>query len=250
MPIDPSHQQIGKSVGAKLREARLAKKFTQSQLAGEDFSVSYISAIERGQIQPSLRALEIFASRLGLSSKDLLVNYSQNGNAGADIKEQEGAIDEADWRLLLALSATHQGATRQAILKLRDTLSHPTTPEQELFLSYALALAFYHNRQWQESEQLLADLAIRVKDSDEAFSIHILNLQGAIHASMHNYAQGLSIHQRCLEQLEMQPTPDPLLLIEVYSHLGNHLFHLERLPEAQQAFAAALDLLQTLTPEQ
>lgn len=250
MPPDPSHQQIGKSVGAKLREARLAKKFTQSQLAGEDFSVSYISAIERGQIHPSLRALEIFATRLGLTSKDLLVNYSQNGNAAADIKAQEGAIDEADWRLLLAVSAVYQGAAQQAILQLRDTLSHPTAPEQELFLCYALALAFYHNQQWQESEEVLADLANRVKASDDIFSIHILNLQGILHASMRNYAQGLAIHLRCLEQLEMQPAPDPLLLIEVYSHLGNHLFHLERLPEARQAFTSALDLLQTLTPEQ
>lgn len=250
MSPDPSHQQIGKSVGAKLREARLAKKFTQSQLAGEDFSVSYISAIERGQIHPSLRALEIFANRLGLSSKDLLANYAQNGNADADSSEQERAIDEADWQLLLALSEMNQGGAQQAILRLRDTLSHPTTPEQQLFLTYALALALYHNRQWQESEQVLADLAQRLKDSDDVFSIHILHLQGVLHASMHNYTQGLAIHQRCLEQLEGQAMPDPLLLIQVYSHLGNHLFHLERLQEAQEAFAAALELLRVLTPEQ
>src|ERR1700693_5650718 len=72
MAYDSDLRRIGQTVGAKLRAARLARKFTQSQLAQPDFSVSYVSAIERGQIHPSLRALEIFAQRLGLSSSDLL----------------------------------------------------------------------------------------------------------------------------------------------------------------------------------
>src|SRR5258708_4837640 len=80
MPSDQSHQSIGQSVGAKLRTARLAKKYTQGRLAQPDFSVSYISAIERGQINPSLRALEILATRLGLSSTDLLPQASSNNS--------------------------------------------------------------------------------------------------------------------------------------------------------------------------
>src|SRR2546427_10307703 len=72
MISDSNLRRIGQIVGAKLREARLARKFTQSKLARPDFSVSYVSAIERGQIHPSLRALEIFAQRLGISSSDLL----------------------------------------------------------------------------------------------------------------------------------------------------------------------------------
>src|SRR5437660_10647848 len=77
MATDPSHGMIGKNVGAKLRAARLAHNYTQGQLAAPDFSVSYISAIERGQIRPSLRALEILATRLGLSSTQLLPQRTQ-----------------------------------------------------------------------------------------------------------------------------------------------------------------------------
>src|SRR5436309_375243 len=72
MSTDDSHSQMGQSVGARIRAARQAKKYTQSQLASPDFSVSYISAIERGQIHPSLRALEILARRLDLPSTQLL----------------------------------------------------------------------------------------------------------------------------------------------------------------------------------
>src|SRR5256885_17270078 len=76
MPSDHSHQNIGQTVGAKIRAARLAKKYTQSRLAQPDFSVSYIPAIERGQIHPSLRALEILAGRLRLSSSGLFPQAS------------------------------------------------------------------------------------------------------------------------------------------------------------------------------
>ena len=51
MASQSDFQRIGQTVGAKLRAARLARKLTQSQLAQPDFSVSYVSAIERGQIQ-------------------------------------------------------------------------------------------------------------------------------------------------------------------------------------------------------
>src|SRR5260370_8533969 len=82
-------QRIGQAVGAKLRAARLARKLTQSQLAQPDFSVSYVSAIERGQINPSLRALEIFAQRLGISSTELL--SKQTGQALQGFSEKDAA---------------------------------------------------------------------------------------------------------------------------------------------------------------
>src|SRR5436305_14976340 len=77
MSTDQSNSKLGQSVGAKIRAARQAKKYTHSQLALPDFSVSYISAIERGQIHPSLRALEILAKHLGLPSTNLIPSQAQ-----------------------------------------------------------------------------------------------------------------------------------------------------------------------------
>src|SRR5256886_14834076 len=100
MPLDAS-RQIGQSVGAKLRAARLAKKYTQSQLARPDFSVSYISAIERGQIHPSLRALEILAVRLGLTSTDLLPNPAlQDGHSTSAASAPVRSEEDIEWQFL------------------------------------------------------------------------------------------------------------------------------------------------------
>src|SRR5213078_4479673 len=95
MSTDDSHSQMGQSVGARIRAARQAKKYTQSQLAWPDFSVSYISAIERGQIHPSLRALEILARRLDLSSTDFLPEKSQDMSADDVVVNTPSSEEEA-----------------------------------------------------------------------------------------------------------------------------------------------------------
>src|SRR5581483_8676692 len=138
-------------------EARLAKKYTQSQLAGSDFSVSYISAIERGQIHPSLRALEIFAMRLGLSSKDLLIPQSAGSAGATSARKGTGSADEVDWRVLTARVALERNDYQQAILQLQELLAHKLTNTQEIHVRYLLALAFSKSNQWQESENALSE---------------------------------------------------------------------------------------------
>src|SRR5450631_3937909 len=116
MSPEQSSSKIGKSVGEKLRAARLAQHYTQSQLAAPDFSVSYISAIERGQIHPSLRALEILATRLGLSSTQLLPSRAQNEDrAISAINTTERDDDEVELALLEAQLLTRQGDAKEAI---------------------------------------------------------------------------------------------------------------------------------------
>src|SRR5207302_11230135 len=132
MPSDQSFSQMGQSVGAKIRAARQAKKYTQSQLAVPDFSVSYISAIERGQIHPSLRALEIFALRLGLSSKDLLAPQVPGGNNVSAISREMSTEDEIEWQVLAAQVAIRQGSHQQEIQQLSNVLSYSLTPQQEI----------------------------------------------------------------------------------------------------------------------
>src|SRR5437763_16829736 len=116
MSTDQPPSQIGQSVGARIRAARQAKRYTQVQLAAPNFSVSYISAIERGHIQPSLRALEILAQRLGLSSTDLLpkqVKSEGNGTARRSIAINLETLIELE--LLEAQIAILQGEAEQAI---------------------------------------------------------------------------------------------------------------------------------------
>lgn len=66
-------------IGERIRRARLKSNLTQSELAGGAFSVSYVSAVERGQIRPSLPALERLAAHLSIPVADLLSEEDEEG---------------------------------------------------------------------------------------------------------------------------------------------------------------------------
>ncbi|HET8664755.1 MAG TPA: helix-turn-helix transcriptional regulator, partial [Nocardioides sp.] len=59
-------------LGQRIRAARVAKGWTQTQLAGDDISVGYVSRIESGQRRPNAQTLEDLASRLGVPTEHLL----------------------------------------------------------------------------------------------------------------------------------------------------------------------------------
>ena len=52
-------------VGEKIRALRLKMGMTQQDLAGTDFTKSFISQIEKNHARPSLKSLQIIADRLG-----------------------------------------------------------------------------------------------------------------------------------------------------------------------------------------
>ncbi len=110
-------------LGRRIREARLARNMTQSELADGIFSMSYISAVERGQIRPSLGALERLAQALQVPADELLRN--EGGSAPPPRVRAEApswmTSEEADYRLsqtmLLMLSGAAQEA-REALTQL------------------------------------------------------------------------------------------------------------------------------------
>lgn len=63
---------LAEIIAQRLRIARIAAGLTQQELAGNEFSKSYISALERGKMIPSIQALDRLARRLGVTIGFLL----------------------------------------------------------------------------------------------------------------------------------------------------------------------------------
>lgn len=252
MSPEQSSSKIGKSVGEKLRAARLALHYTQSQLAAPDFSVSYISAIERGQIHPSLRALEILAARLGLSSTQLLPNRAQTEDrlataAGTSETDEE----ELDLILLEAQLLIHSGSPIEAHEQLHSISTKRLKRPQQLLYHYLLGCAHYKMQQFQECEYTLSEALQLTKEVDNPYlSLHILYQLALCYAAMRNYNQAISTHQRCLTQLEENTLPDPLFTAQVYIHMGQHYTHLNNYTQALEMFNKALDITRNLATSQ
>ncbi len=82
-------------LGEKLRQARLERKMTQEDLSEGIFSKSYVSAVELGKIQPSLKALQVLSKRLELPLTEFL------DKPGVDRSSQFISLSMARLRYLL-----------------------------------------------------------------------------------------------------------------------------------------------------
>lgn len=66
-------EDILKSLGNKLREARAAKGLSQSMLANDaDIPKNQVGRIERGQISAGIKTLHKICTALGIKVKDLI----------------------------------------------------------------------------------------------------------------------------------------------------------------------------------
>lgn len=248
--LDSSYQS-GQTVGAKLRLARLARKYTQYQLAQPDFSVSYISAIERDQIQPSLRALEILARRLDLNATDLLPESDEALHEVSPAKHMAGKEKEQDLLFLEACIALYQGKPEQTISLLRTLLAQSGEEHMDgvegIVYSLLLGRAYLAKGLLYESEPLLAKAARLGSVLDDPLYPFILSVQNSLYRVMRNIEQALQSHQESLTYLE-QRSPSSLhdfFLPQLYVSLGLYYSHPGAIQQAHLMFARALELLST-----
>jgi tetratricopeptide (TPR) repeat protein len=244
MSPEQAPSKIGKSVGEKLRAARITQHYTQSQLAAPDFSVSYISAIERGQIHPSLRALEILASRLGMSSTQLLPNKSQQEErASAAAASNEREEDEVELDLLDSQILIIQGEATSAVTLLGELANKRLKPAPQLRQRYLLGWAYYKIARYQESEYTLSEAIQVAKDLDAQYlHLHILYQLALTYSAMRNYAQAFLALQRCLHQMKDFSAQDPFFTAQIYIQMGQHYSRSEEFEQALEMFHKALTI--------
>ena len=247
-PEHPSHK-IGKSVGEKLRAARIAQNYTQSQLAAPDFSVSYISAIERGQIHPSLRALEILATRLGMTSTQLLPNKPQQEERVTIVSNlSEHEEDEIELDLLDAQVQIAHGEAEQTFKPLEELGGRRLKRHHQLQQRYLLGWAYYKTAHYQESEYTLSEATQIARELNAQYlNLRILHQLALTYAAMRNYGQALISHQRCLKLLDESEIQDPFFTAQVYIHMGQNYTRLNNFEQAIEMYHKALSTTAELT---
>jgi transcriptional regulator with XRE-family HTH domain len=118
------------TIGGRLRRLRLERGLSQRELAAPGVSYAYISRIEAGTRQPSVKALRRLAANLGVSPE-----YLETGSDLAPAAERElelaelelavrlGEPGDARRRLEELLADALAGGDREAALRARTTLA-------------------------------------------------------------------------------------------------------------------------------
>ena len=79
------------SMGERVRQLRIARGLTQTELAGERFSKEYVSQIERGKTRPTGETVDWLASRLGVDP-----SFLETGVSSSERERVESVVARAE----------------------------------------------------------------------------------------------------------------------------------------------------------
>lgn len=241
---------VAARVGTNIREVRTKLGLTQAQLASPEFSISYISAIERGKIRPSLKALSILAKRLDVPLTFLLEG-SPAGAAEARAVGYSPADSGPDQRidvdLLGADVLVQQDKYQEAAGLLAPIQPERITTDQvyRLFLLRGQIHLGLH-----EYQEAVVDLRAAVTQGEGLNDIESIerarNLLGKAYFLLYNYTLAMENHLRCNTAVENGQIKDPIFSLEVYNNLANDYFRHGDLEKAVLYYHKALETLEDM----
>jgi len=238
---------VAARVGTNIREVRTKLGMTQAQLAAPEFSISYISAIERGKIRPSLKALSILARRLDVPLTFLLEG-SPAGAAEARAVGYSPADSGPDQRidvdLLQATVLVQQGDFVQA-----EQLLSPIQPERvttdQVYRLYLLRGEVHLGV--GEYQEAVVDLRSAISQgealNDSEFTERARNFLGKAYFLLYNYTLAMENHLRCNAAIENGQITDPVFSLDVFSSLAHDYFRLGDLEKSVTFYHRALETL-------
>jgi tetratricopeptide (TPR) repeat protein len=255
MPPSPETTNVGKAVAARvgtnIREVRTKLGMTQAQLAAPEFSISYISAIERGKIRPSLKALSILARRLDVPLTFLLEG-SPAGAAEARAvgysPADAGPDQKVDVDLLQASVLIQQDRLEQASQLIEPIQAERITTDQVCQLFLLRGQIHLAAGEYQEA---VVDLRSAVTQgeslNDVEFSEQARNLLGQAYFYLYNYTLAMENHLRCANAMENRRISDPVFALDVYSNLANDYFRLGELEKSVSYYHRALQMFDQMS---
>ncbi|HET7466136.1 MAG TPA: helix-turn-helix domain-containing protein [Candidatus Dormibacteraeota bacterium] len=124
----------GDSLGSRIRRIRKEQGISLASVGRDDFTRAFLSQIELGRAQPSLRVLRVIADRLGTHVDYLL----------------EGRAPEVDWELAIerARVLLLRGEPKRALISLRgvERTAWPYGTDARLVEAEALAQLGQHEK--------------------------------------------------------------------------------------------------------
>jgi HTH-type transcriptional regulator, quorum sensing regulator NprR len=242
-------------LGARLRRARLARNLTQSEVAQKQFSVSYISAVERGQIRPSLGALEKLAERLQVPLSELLREDDSMPILPLPSTDRgEGSPErlEIENRLRDALIFSRQNKPTEALETLARVRHRNLTPNEQVLLHWYLGRAHSQLGRLDEARRETLEGIALVERSGDIEQRGWLYLElGTIYSAMRKHQLALEQFQVGQDAVEKGQIKDPVFQLHVLFHIGDEYRHLGELGPATEALGQAATLAGDVTnPDQ
>lgn len=246
MPTDASAVRLGQ----RLRKARLARNFTQSEVAQQKFSVSYISAVERGQIRPSLGALEKLADRLHIPLAELLRDDTDIVIPQMAAEKDGTAEDRTEFesRVEYARVLARQRHPGRGLEQLQSLPNGRLSDHQQAEVRWAKADCLMALRRADEARSALLEAIPLAERANDQELVERLRLSlGSAYTQMHKYQLALDAFKGCHEAIQRGIVSDPVFRFEVLYNLGSQYRSLGDTDTAIEILTQAADVGEDVT---
>jgi len=202
---------------------------SQAQLAGDELTKGFISQVEAGLVRPSLRSLQIIATRLG-RSLDYFIGDESLAGAKRRVFHRlaaQAAIERRDWP-----SARHEAMAALG--------QQAQGPERATLLRYLAAADAAEGKREQAFERLAEAMSLVDANSDATEVAQLLAARGVLYVEHGQLAAGAESLEAARDVMEQREITDPRLRARTLVHLGTVYRRLHRTVKALATYELAL----------
>ena len=197
------------SLGERVRQLRVARGLTQTELAGERFSKEYVSQIERGKTRPTAETVEWLANRLGVDR-----SFLETGVASSERERVESVVARAE----AAIEDSRYAEAIEELEGLAPALVGIAAPELELRVLVAESWA----RMYEGEVRRAVDLLARARELAEAPAFtdvdraDVLYRLGCCRTKLSSISTALALFSEALELATRSGLPCDRLRAHIY----------------------------------
>jgi tetratricopeptide (TPR) repeat protein len=187
------------ALGDRVRQLRINRGMTQTELAGDRFSKEYVSQIERSKTRPTGETVEWLAARLGVDANFLELGVSSNA-----LERVETLVSRAE-----AAIESHDYTEATTILGNVEASDLAASPELELRALLAESWAWMYSGEVRKSLGIV-ERARRVAESP-AFSdvqrAEVLYRLGCCRVKLSSISTAVALYTEALQLAERSGLP-------------------------------------------
>jgi tetratricopeptide (TPR) repeat protein len=219
------------SIGQRLRRLRLERGLSQRELASPGVSYAYISRIEAGTRQPSVKALRRLAAKLGVST-----DYLETGSDLGDTEARELRLADAELELRLGGSATAEQRIHEV---LQDALAGGDTVNASRARKVLGFVAFQRGDFGEAATRL--EQAIAIDRPEPAENVELYGDLGHAYSLMGKPERAVELFERCLDEISSTEPVNAAAQIRYATLLSYALSDAGDLPRAETVVQDALE---------
>jgi transcriptional regulator with XRE-family HTH domain len=212
---DVAGTYVRETIGQRVRRLRLEKKLSQADLTGPGVSHAHVSRIEKGERQPSLKAIRVLARRLGVTTE-----YLETGRSVPAHAERELRLSDAELELRMGRSLKRAEAVfRSELVPSRD----PRRRTDEVFQARARAgLGLLASMRGDGDETIThLEAAIGSGYFPPETRPDLYRALGYAYMSAGAPARAVGLFQRCLDELRERKRDDATLEVRFGVYLAS-----------------------------